>query len=543
MSRTPARRPPPGGRRPAPPVTRSGNAPRAPARLPAWGAPAAIVLAALAVRVWAVRHQPWVTIDGTEYIRFAESLAAGVPFASVFPPGYPALIAVARLVASDRVMAAALVSLIAGALLPWPVWLLARRAVGAGLAAIPACAVALHPVLIQYSAITMSESAYTFALYGALAFAAAGRTGPAGLALGAGFAIRPEALLPAAALAVREAVRVARRSATPRGLGLAAAGFLVLAIPCWIYFHATFGAWTLTPKLAAFRAQGTSWKAEELRFLGPSQRAARPQDAAIGRRIGDAVRHAPANAVAHGRSLLALWPAPLLLLSLWGLVRRRGIEAVPLLHLVAIPFLGLSEQPRFVLSAVPALAVLACAPLADPARRGRVAVAGALWLGGAVWSGATGYRELVLPVESYGQAQKEAGEWLSGVAAADEPVMDRKPHLAFYARLPYRVMPATAYDDLLDFAVRSGVRYLVLDEAVIRVFRPQLQPLIYDPAFRDREPRLEMVYAGGHFKGYGVLIFRVLRAGEAKTGLPPRFDVRWRSPGGEVPPGVRAPTR
>jgi len=539
MSRAPSPRSP---RRPNPrPPTRRARPEGAPARVPAWLVPVAAVLIALAVRIWALRHQPWVTIDGTEYIRFAEALAAGVPFASVFPPGYPALIAFARLVAADRVAAAALVSLVAGALLPWPVWLLARRAVGAGRAALPALAVALHPLLIQYSAITMSESAYTLALYGALAFAAAGRTGVSGLALGAGFAIRPEAMLPAAALAVRELVRVARRSATPKALALGAAGFLVLAIPCWIYFHASLGAWTLTPKLAAFRAPGASWKAEELRFLAPSSGATRPEDASIGRRVGAALRYAPANAVVHGRSLLAVWPAPLLLLSLWGLARRRGIEAIPLLHLIAIPFLGLSGQPRFVLSAVPGLALLACVPLAAPVRRGVIAAVAALWLGGAVWCGINGYKEVVLPVESYGQVQKEAGEWLSGIAAPDEPVMDRKPHLAFYARLPYRVMPATAYEDLLDYAVSSGARYLVLDEAVVRVFRPQLQPLIYDPAFRDREPRLEMIYAGGHFKGYGLLIFRVLRSGEAKTGLPPRFDVRWKTPGGELPPDLRAP--
>lgn len=516
-----------------------GNPPRPSANVPPWLVPGVIVALALALRFWALRHQPRVTIDGTEYIRFAEALAAGVTFASVFPPGYPALIAVARLVGADRVVAAALVSLVAGALLPWPVWLLARRAVGAGRAALPALAVALHPTLIQYSAVTMSESAYTLALYGALAFAAAGRTGPSGLALGAGFAIRPEAMLPAAALAVREGVRVARRSAAPKAFALGAAGFLVLAIPCWIYFHATFGAWTPTPKLSAFRAPGTSWKAEELRFLAPSRRAMRPEDASIGRRIGAAVRYAPANAVMHGRSLLALWPAPLLLLSLWGLARRRGIEAIPLLHLIAIPFLGLSGQPRFVLSAVPALALVACVPLAAPARRGVVGAAGALWLGGAVWCGAIGYENPT--IERYGQTQKEAGEWLSGVAAADEPVMDRKPHLAFYARLPYRVMPATAYDDLLDFAVSSGVRYLVLDEAVVRVFRPQLRPLIDDPGFRDREPRLELIYAGGHFKGNGLLIFRVLHNGEAKTGLPPHFEVRWRNPGGELLPDVGAP--
>lgn len=523
------------------PSRKAGRPAPRPGTLPAWLAPTLAVLGALVVRVWALRHQPWVTIDGTEYIRFAEALAAGAPFASVFPPGYPALIALAHLVTPDRVLAAGLVSVIAGALLPWPVWALARRAVGPARAALAAIAVAIHPVLIQYSAVTMSESVYVLALYGALALAASARAGPAGLALGAGFAIRPEALLPAAALALGGGLRGIRRSPAARPLAFATAGFLVLAVPCWIYFHATLGAWTVTPKLAAFRAPGASWQAEEQRFLGTSPAAIAPESPSLARRVAEAARHAPSNAVAHGRSLLALWPAPLLALSLWGLARRRGIEAIPLLHLLAIPFLGLSGQPRFVLSAVPALALLACVPPAAPARRGAIALVAALWLGGAAWCGVTRSEDVVLPIESYTQAQKEAGEWLSGYAAAGEPVMDRKPHLAFYARLPYRVMPEADVDRLLDFAVRSGVRYLVLDEAVVRVFRPQLQPLIYDPGARDREGRLEMIYVGGHFKGYGIAIFRVLRPGEAKRGLPPRFDVRWRLPGGELPPDLRTP--
>ena len=43
--------------------------------------------------------------QGTEYIRFAESLLAGHAFASVFPPGYPALVALAAQLAHDLVEA------------------------------------------------------------------------------------------------------------------------------------------------------------------------------------------------------------------------------------------------------------------------------------------------------------------------------------------------------------------------------------------------------------------------------------------------------
>ncbi|HET7225922.1 MAG TPA: hypothetical protein VFK69_09435, partial [Candidatus Eisenbacteria bacterium] len=113
---------------------------------------------ALAMRVLALHFQPYVTFDGTEYVRFAEALRRGQPFASVFPPGYPALIALARTLVEDRVGAAVAVSLACGTLLPLPVWWLARRALSSRWAAVPAFVVALHPELARFSAVTMSES-------------------------------------------------------------------------------------------------------------------------------------------------------------------------------------------------------------------------------------------------------------------------------------------------------------------------------------------------------------------------------------------------
>jgi hypothetical protein len=311
-----------------------------------------------------------------------------------------------------------------------------------------------------------------------------------------------------------------------------------MAVPCWLYFHATLGQWTLSPKLVLIRTASESWQAEEARFLRPAGAQAPPVESGAATLV-HMMRQAPRHALAHGRFVLGMWPAPLLVLSFWGLTRRRGIEAIPLLHLLAMPFVAL-EQPRFVLSAIPSLAILATVPLSMVTRRALTSALGILAAAGMTWCWAANYGEVVLPIEGYGGAQKDAGEWLAGAASPDDPVMDRKPHLAFYAGLPYRVMPDAPYDTLLDLVVGRGVRYLVLDEAVVRVFRPQLKPLLYDSAFRGREPRLEMVYVGGHFKGYGLMIFRVLRPGEAPSGRSPRFDVRWRTPGGELPGGVRA---
>jgi hypothetical protein len=480
---------------------------------------------ALALRLWALHWQPYVTVDGTEYVRFAEALRAGQPFASIFPPGYPVLIAFARLFAPDRVFSAALVSLVCGVLLVWPVWWLGRRALGPRWAAFPVLVVALHPLLAVFSAVTMSDSAYFLALYGGLALAGAARGLSSGLALGAAFALRPEALVPAGALAVGGALGTIRGAIRARTLGLAAAGFLAFAFPCWLWFHATLGEWTLTPKMVALRPVVTDWRQDEPRLASAS--APRGLAEALARNGPSALRQYPSNAVAHGRALLRLWPVPLLLLSLAGLARRRGLEAVPLLHLVALPLLGgLSVQPRFVLGAVPALAILAAVPLAGGRKPWRLAAA-ALALAGVVWCGVVLAPDLQTPFDGWIDAHRNAGVWLSGVAEPGAVVMDRKPWVAFYANRGYRVTPDEPYETLVGAAVRDRVRYLVVDQRIAEIFRSQLEPLLYDEAFREREQRLELVYVGGRVVGYGIGIFRVLQPGERRSGKPPIIEAAY----------------
>ncbi len=495
--------------------------------MPAWLAPAACVLVAIGMRLIAWREQPYITVDGTEYVRFAEALARGDGYRSIFPPGYPLLI-VPMFALGDRALAPALVSFVCGVLLPLPTWWLARAAVGAAWAWAPALLVALHPELARFSVLAMSESAYFLALWLAVAVVAAGRAFRGGLLTGAAFAIRPEALVPGAALALRETWHAWHGRAGWRGPLRFAAGFVLMALPCWLWFHATLGEWTLTPKAGAFRAPAASWQEEERRLRSDSLRAATTPGAGEGTPgAGESLRYYPQNALRHGESLLMQWPWPLLLLSLWGLARRRGIESLPLVYLVALPVLGLSQQPRFVMSALPALAILAVVPLAlERARVARIAAAaiGVLGLAALAFAHSDTFRQ---PFEGDIWVHRRAGEWLSGVAEPNAVVMDRKPYVAFYAGAGYHVMPDDPYDALLDGAVRSGVRSLVLDQALAEIMRPQLLPLLYDPARLAAEPRVELIYVGGREVGRGLGIFRVLKPNEAKRNQPPVVEARY----------------
>jgi hypothetical protein len=200
---------------------------------------------------------------------------------------------------------------------------------------------------------------------------------------------------------------------------------------------------------------------------------------------------------------------------------------VPLLHLLVLPALGLSEQPRFLLPAIPSLAVLAAAGATWRPDRAWRAGASAFALAGAVLLARTGVSEVRTPFDGRIDRLRTAGAWLAGVGSPGDPVMDRKPYVAFYARRPYRVMPDVPYEPLLSGAIRDGVRFLVVDQGVAAVYRPQLEPLLYDDAFRAAERRLEMIYVGGDDAGFGVAIFRVLRDGEQPRGRGPYVDPAW----------------
>jgi len=89
--------------------------------------------------------------------------------------------------------------------------------------------------------------------------------------------------------------------------------------------------------------------------------------------------------------------------------------------------------------------------------------------------------------------------------------MDRKAYVPFYAQMRHVQLGDDDYDTIVEHARRSGVDYLVAEEFVVQLYRPQLLPLVSDPAFRDGEKRLRVIYAERGVPGTGVAIFEVVR--------------------------------
>ena len=174
----------------------------------------AIVLAGAALRAGAWHH--WRTgaieSEGAEYARIAENLREGRGYVGIstpgtqltFPPLFPTLIAAASLSThNDYELAARLVSLLFGVLLPLPVFGIALRLFNCRTAAVAALMTTLFPMLVNLSFTAFSEGPYITVLLSAVYLALRAFDRPSilswsltGGAFGLAYLTRQEAIVP-----------------------------------------------------------------------------------------------------------------------------------------------------------------------------------------------------------------------------------------------------------------------------------------------------------------------------------------------------------
>ena len=250
---------------------------------------ALIALVALVPRLAALPAARWdrLTPDGARFLNLARSIDRGLGFVTpeawpawldpprlpmpetIKEPGYPYALAAVNRLAHDPFRAGQWISLLAGLLLPFATWWLARtlepdRAV----ANVAALLVAASPLLIMQSVYVMADSLFALLVTLALAIAAArGRDARrelalavgAGWALGLAYMVRAQAMLAIPAVLGMLTVGRPRREALQRiGVFLPA---LALALAPWMArnlrlfghpFHSDVVAFGLWPYVDPF---------------------------------------------------------------------------------------------------------------------------------------------------------------------------------------------------------------------------------------------------------------------------------------------------
>jgi len=121
----------------------------------------AIVVIAFVVRIgWMVVLTGTIDTEGAEYVRIAQNVLAGRGYVGIvmpgtelmFPPLFPLLIAAGSLITGAPELTARMISVVMGALLAWPVFLIATRLHDRTAGLIAASIAAVHPLLVGFSA-------------------------------------------------------------------------------------------------------------------------------------------------------------------------------------------------------------------------------------------------------------------------------------------------------------------------------------------------------------------------------------------------------
>jgi hypothetical protein len=455
-------------------------------------------------------------MDSPLYVSMAETLGRGADPIGPAHHGYPALVALASLALPGRELPGRAVSLLAGVALIAITFALARRMVPRWAAATAAALVALHPLLALYSGALMTEATFQAAAYGALLLLAQGWTAAAAALLGFGYCVRPEALV--IALAVLPALATWRR----RALWLAV--FSLAALPEVALLSLERGALTFTPKTNLLAASGAARDDAEWRISGADTATASPRPPLERARetLSAAAARYPDRLRGQLERILQAWPLPVMALSVAGALRHRGLLIAPLAIVPVLPMLGVTPHLRYPQTLIPALAIYAgagaawlvawSADRARPARAAAMALAALALAGGLAWCWRGPAGDSVRQFEDGPIATlRRAGAWLAVNGRAGARVMDRKPYVPFFAGMRHVLMPDDDYDRIVEHARASGVDYVVVEEYVMWGMRRQFVPLMTDPAFRDREQRLRMVFGGDEGPMTGIAIFEVVR--------------------------------
>jgi hypothetical protein len=449
----------------------------------------AICLASYLLRIYVLQFHPFVQWDGAYYINYFRDS----DWQSVFHPGYSIFIELARLVVPDGVRAAQLVSVVAGSLLPIPLYILARHYLKPLLSLLAVIVIVCNPLIVRFGAMTMTES--LFVLVEVSLFAAFLKNKPIlfGILGGLGYLIRPEGIIPVVTLILYYLLTNKKRAPLFAMIG----SLILVTVPYIIYLKIQTGNWTLSAKTMNLRVWERDW------HINVSHEASEAPSYSFRERIESGIKHYPARFWEYCQKMIKYAGIPILVLGLIGMIKYRTILLAAMPMLLLLPLFGLDPSERFLLPYVPFMVLFAFLLIAS-------------WKGALLGTAAIllliiGY----LPTAAYAIAPEEgitefctAGMNMKARTNNSDIFVDRKPFTAFYAGGRYLPMPNDPVDSILTFCRDNHARFLVVSARVVRVFRPQLNFLLYSDTVLNRL-NLKTAYVRDLDSGYGIRIIEV----------------------------------
>lgn len=444
-----------------------------------------LILLSVLVRIPFLRTFDLVAYDGPYYINLARLLLRGAYQPSVIPIGYPAFIALFIPLLRDGVRAAQAVSFLAciGSLIVF--YSLCKQFVKRSHAFAASLILAITPLFIRLSMMTLSESVYIFWILLGLLFFARRRELNSGLCLGIASVTRPESI---AILGVLAVLKIRK----PKRLLLILAGFAVVYAVNVTVQSGVAGRLVLVPKTNLFGTSAESWKLREQTLeFSVKERLFEGFSKEKGEEgvLADYSRRLPQELM-----LLFRHASPVLfLLALYGICMRRLFLLALFVPFLFFPFLTVRSEPRYILPYIPGLVLYAFVGLERIKKHKVLVILSVLLAISAVTGLIVNRDQLIQPVSDGFQWAKRVGRSFRDRVEPGDRIADRKPYFAFYSGGEYFEIPIAPIDNTIEYLAANDVKYLILHVQTIHMLRPQLLPLMYDLNFIKSELRYSQV--------------------------------------------------
>jgi 4-amino-4-deoxy-L-arabinose transferase-like glycosyltransferase len=522
------------------------------------------VCCALLLRLSLLPFQFQLTPDGVFYAALAKNLAQGnlaQGLSTYWSPLYPLLVGGASLIFSDIELSGRIVAALAGSLIVIPSYLLAREFYGKVVAAIAAFLLLIHPPLVQYSTLVLTESTYTllfisFVLAGwyALARGSARDSLLAGLFLGACYLVKPEAIAFFGLLIVLLLCRNYVFAPQPyarvlKNMLLLALGLLLLAAPYLWFLRQETGRWTVSEKFGLnfsvmhqngnpwFRLDesGSSTLADRL-WAGDKHggRQSKTSEALTAQRPNPSTlfwRMIKRLNLQYELHLPQLFSPLLFAFAAAGLFRhkwskQRARQEAYLLLMIFSTLLGYAlvvAEIRYLQPLIPIILIWVAQGvvaveswlLQSSARLKnvgdrlaahrlllRTAIVALLAISMLPWGASLLFGGLE---RKYSFERKLAGEWIKTQASRPTLVMSPTPEVAFFAQGEHVFLPDEDYDVVIAYARRRHVKYLVIDENSTQTL-PRWKRFLFEPSLA---PAFKRVYLNPAYLDFRIAVFEL----------------------------------
>lgn len=477
---------------------------------------------AFLVRLSVLPLQQGLTPDSVYYATLGKHLAAGnlKEWLSTFwSPLYPLLVGFSSLLFRDVEAGGKFVSVLAGGVLVIPVYLLARTFYGQEAASIGAFLIAVHPTLINYSTLLLTESTYTLlfaiVLFGGLAALSGGgrmSSFSAGAALGACYLTRPEAIGYMGLMLVL----ALRTQLFRNGLTLSESlfnvlslisGFSLLAFPYILFLRLARGRWTISDKLRAHAHSTESWEKKWFGLHEGWQTTLadrlyagiyREGDLSGERKLISVERQSLRRMIRRSFEALRLEILPalrrvvlphFLVLTGFGLFQTEWSKDIYLLLFLSSTLAGYTLCPDDITDRllVPLLPILLCwaakgivevekwlARLLAQINSSKAlsfkspALIRSLILTALLFSALHSLAYILMAVlPNHLLEYRQAGEWMRARSETPPLIMAAYPYMAFYTGGKHLYLPAEQYQTVIEHGKRQKIDYLVIEEAVV----------------------------------------------------------------------------